>query len=397
MKHVTRLAIATASLALLIAAPVQAETKKVEASKERMKASAFDYKPQDEDERGLWLEMDEQEKEIKNSKFLVKDQALNDYVRSVLCKAVGTDRCGATRIYIVRTPYFNASMAPNGMMVVWTGLLLRARNEAELATVLAHEFGHFENLHSVQSFRDIRAKTDAMAWLSFLPYGIGLIGQVGLIGSVFSFNRDMERQADLVALDYLATNGYEPMSASNIWEQLRAEMDATAAERNVKSRKDKNGGFFATHPNTGERMEYLKAAAVKKAGGNYSNGAAEYRKAMTDWWPKLIDDQIKLNDFGATEFLIGQLASGGWTPELLYARGELYRTRGKEGDFQKAVEFYRQAISAGSTIPENWRGLGLVLMRSGAKQDGQAALRDYLAKRPDATDKAMISMMAGVS
>ncbi len=397
MRYIARLALATASFALITAAPAHAESKKVEVSKERMKASAFDYKPQDEDERGLWLEMDEQEKEIKNSKFLVKDQALNDYVRSVLCKAVGADRCGATRIYIVRTPYFNASMAPNGMMVVWTGLLLRARNEAELATVLAHEFGHFENLHSIQSFRDIRAKTDAMAWLSFLPYGVGLIGQVGLIGSVFSFNRDMERQADLVALDYMASNGYDPMAASNIWEQLRAEMDATAAERKVKSRKDKNDGFFATHPNTGERMEYLRSAAVKKGGEGYSNGAAEYRVAMAEWWPKLIDDQIKLNDFGATEFLLGQLAAGGWTPELLYARGELYRTRGKEGDFKKAIEFYRQAISAGSTIPENWRGLGLVLLRSGAKDTGQIALRDYLSRRPDAADKAMISMMAGGS
>jgi beta-barrel assembly-enhancing protease len=391
------LALAGMSLAVLAATALQAEPKKVEVSKERMKASAFDYKPVDDDERGLWLEMDEQEKEIKNSKFLVKDAALNDYVRKVLCKAVGADRCGATRLYIIRTPYFNASMAPNGMMVVWTGLLLRARNEAELATVLAHEFGHFENLHSIQSFRDIRAKTDAMAWLSFLPYGVGLIGQVSLIGSVFSFNRDMERQADLASLDYMAANGYQPMAASNIWEQLRAEMDATAAERHVKSRKDKNGGFFATHPNTGDRMEYLRAAAVKKAGGNYSDGAAEYRVAMAEWWPKLIDDQIKLNDFGATEFLIGQLATTGWTPELLYARGELYRTRGKDGDFQTAVGFYRQSIAAGSDIPENWRGLGIALMRSGAKETGQKALRDYLAKRPDATDKAMILMMAGGS
>jgi beta-barrel assembly-enhancing protease len=391
------LALAGMSLAVLAATALQAEPKKVEVSKERMKASAFDYKPVDDDERGLWLEMDEQEKEIKNSKFLVKDAALNDYVRKVLCKAVGADRCGATRIYIIRTPYFNASMAPNGMMVVWTGLLLRARNEAELATVLAHEFGHFENLHSIQSFRDIRAKTDAMAWLSFLPYGVGLIGQVSLIGSVFSFNRDMERQADLASLDYMAANGYQPMAASNIWEQLRAEMDATAAERHVKSRKDKNGGFFATHPNTGDRMEYLRAAAVKKAGGNYSDGAAEYRVAMAEWWPKLIDDQIKLNDFGATEFLIGQLATTGWTPELLYARGELYRTRGKDGDFQKAVGFYRQSIAAGSDIPENWRGLGIALMRSGGKETGQKALRDYLAKRPDATDKAMLLMMAGGS
>lgn len=371
---------------LILAAPITAEPSK---------PSAFDFKPRDDDERGLWFEMDEQESAIKNSKFLIRDEKLNLYIRSILCKAVGADRCRATRIYIMRTPQFNASMAPNGMMVVWTGLLLRARNEAELASVLAHEFGHFENQHSLQSLRDMRAKSDAMTWLSFLPYGVGLMGQVGLIGSVFSFNRNMERQADMVSLEYLAKNGYDPNSASQIWGQLRDELDATASERNTTSRKDQNGGFWATHPNSGDRMEYLRAAAVSMGGNGRQTGAAEYRTAMMPWWPMLIDDQIKLNDFGATEFLLGQLSSGGWRPELLYARGELYRARGREGDFQKAAAFYQQSITAGSTIAENWRGLGLSLMRAGQKDKGQNALREYLAKQPDAPDRAMMTMMAG--
>jgi hypothetical protein len=65
-------------------------------------------------EQGLWFEMDEQERLLKQSKFLVTDPGLNTYVRQVLCRTVGSDRCPAARIYIVRTPYFNASMAPTG-------------------------------------------------------------------------------------------------------------------------------------------------------------------------------------------------------------------------------------------------------------------------------------------
>ncbi len=355
--------------------------------------SAFDYKPQGEDERGLWMLMDEEEREVKNSKFLISDPALNTYIHSILCRAVGDERCRSARIYIMRTPYFNASMAPNGMMVVWSGLLLRARNEAELATVLAHEFGHFENQHSLQQYRDMRAKTDAMAWMSLVPY-VGMVGQIGLIGSVFEFSRDMEQQADMVALRDLAKSGYDPMAAAAIWEHLRAEMDSTAAERGGKSKKDMNGGFFATHPNSGDRMLYLRAAALEMRGGNARTGAKGYRSALIEWWPKLIDDQIKLNDFGATDFLLQQLASGGWTSDLLYARGELFRARGKEGDFEKAAGFYQQSINAKSGIAENWRGLGIALLRSGKKVLGQAALREYLTKRPDAVDKPMILMMA---
>ena len=158
-------------------------------------SSATDYGPRDETERGLWQQMDDYERELKSSEFLMTDPALNAYVKSVLCKAVGIERCGSTRIYIVRTPQYNAMMAPNGMMIVWSGLLLRTRNEAELATVLGHEFAHFEKRHTIQMYHNIKSKTDAMTWLSVLP-GASFV-QMSLMGSVMSFNRDMERQADL--------------------------------------------------------------------------------------------------------------------------------------------------------------------------------------------------------
>jgi beta-barrel assembly-enhancing protease len=218
---------------------------------------------------------------------------------------------------------------------------------------------------------------------------------LGVVGSVFSFSRDMEREADTYGLNHVAKAGYQPKSFAGIWSQLRSEQDATAAERKQKSRKDKNGGFFATHPNTAERMTYLTKAAAEVKDGKDHVGAAEYRAAMADWWAPLIDDQIKLNDFGGTEFLLGNLAGEGWTSELLYARGELYRARGKEGDHKKAAGFYLDAIVRGSTLPEVRRGLGLALLRTGAETEGKAMLKEYLKLKPDAGDRAMMAMMAG--
>jgi beta-barrel assembly-enhancing protease len=354
---------------------------------------SYEYQPSNDDERSLWLVMEEEERAIKSSKFLIKDPELNTYIRGVLCRAVGDKRCGAARIYLMRTPHFNASMAPNGMMVVWSGLLLRTRNEAELAAVLGHEFAHYEKQHGLQSFLSLRAKTNALKLLSFVPY-VGVVGQIGVVGSIFTFSRDMERQADLAALEYMKNNGYDPMAASAIWEQLRTEMDATATERKLKSKKDDNGGFFATHPNTGERMEYLRDAASKFNVSGKQKNTDEYRVALAKWWPMLIDDQIKLNDFGATEFLLKRVGSEGWTAEILYARGELYRSRGKKDDFVKAAGFYQQAINAGGALPENWRGLGISLIRSGQTASGQKALRTYLTKQPAASDRGMILMMA---
>jgi beta-barrel assembly-enhancing protease len=361
--------------------------------------STTGYQPADKLEQGLWYQMAEYERELKTSKFLVTDPALNDYVRGVLCRTVGQERCKATRLYLLRTPQFNASMAPNGVMIVNTGLLLRMRDEAQLAAVLGHEFTHFENRHSLRLFKDIRAKTDALSWLSFLPIPyLGMASQIALIGSVYGFSRDMEREADAGSIDELARAGYDPRAASTIWAQLGAELDATAAERKHSSRKDKNGGMFATHPRTTDRMATLAQLAQAKASADPGvTRAAEYKAAIGPWWARLIDDQVSLNDFGGTEYLLRTLAGddpAGWTGNLLYARGELYRARGKAGDFAAAADFYRQAIARGDAPVETWRGLGLALMRSGDRPAGKAALKDYLARNPEAYDYAMLASMA---
>ena len=357
-------------------------------------AVGLGYQPKDKDERGLWMEMNEAERKIQSSSYVIRDPALNGYVRSVFCKTVGADRCKDVRIYITRNPYFNASMAPNGMMEVWSGLLLRARDEAELAAILGHEYTHYQNQHSLKLFRDIKSKTAAAGMMQFIPYVGGLIA-LGTLTSIFSYSRDNEAEADAGGLHLMVTSGYDPMAAAQIWEQNRQEVEATALARNTKPRYH-NGGLFATHPNSLERMTVLKALAEKdKTPTATARGADEYRKAMSPWWPVFIDDQIKLNDFGGTELLLGQLANGGWTPDLLFARGELYRTRGKPDDFKPAAGFYRQALNSPEAPVEAYRGLGLALLRDGQQIDGQVALKTYLAKKPDATDKAMMQMLAG--
>ena len=392
MRRASRWGRALATVAVVAASPAAAQVRKGDAV---TAPSVADYQPQGADERGLWMEMEEAERTLKTSDFVIRDPALNAYVNSVLCRTVGAERCRAARVYVVRTPYFNANMAPNGMMQVWSGLLLRARNEAQLAAVLGHEFAHFEQRHSLKNFRDARAKTDAMAWLSFLPYGVGLIAQVGMLGGFMANSREMEQEADTIGLGWMTQAGYAPAQAPLIWKQLRDEQDATAAERKRKSKKDKNGGFFASHPNSADRVAYLTTQASAAKDARDWSGAAEYRAAMTPWWAAIIDDQIKLNDFGATEFLLTNLAGDGWTPELLYARGELYRARNAAGDLTAAAGFYRDAIAAGSTLPEARRGLGLALLRSGDTAGGRVALAEYLKMKPDAGDRPMMAMLAG--
>ncbi len=361
------------------------------------------YTPKDKDERGIWMVMEEEERGLKASNFVMRDPALNTYVKDVFCRTVGSAECRNVRIYIVRTPYFNASMAPNGMMTVWSGLFLRTRDEAQLAAVLGHEYTHFQKQHSLRLFRDVKKKTNAFSFLSIpldlLTGGVGgALAQLAVIASIYGFSRDMEREADIGSVSLLAKGGYDPKSASRVWEQLRAEMDATAAARGKKSRKDKNGGLFATHPPTLERMTELKLRAETLGAPMPTEVNREaYRRALAPFWAGFIDDQIKLNDFGATELLLANLAAQGWSGELLYARGELYRARGKSDDLKSAVDFYIQAAAVDKAAPaEVMRGLGLAWLRLGEQGNGKRAIQSYLNARPAADDRAMLEMLAGI-
>lgn len=363
------------------------------AAQSQIQTVAPDYQPKDQDERGLWMQAEEYERRLVNSNFVIRDPALNAYVRDVFCRTVGEAQCKPIRIYVMRTPYFNANMAPNGVMQVWSGLFLRVRDEAQLAAVLGHEYVHYANQHSLKMFREVKSKTGAMAFLGFVPFGF--IAQIGVAGSLFSYSRDMESEADAGSVVLLGGAGYAPVSASKIWEQLRLEMDATALARGTKSRKDKNGGMFGTHPPSAERMTALAAlAAAQPVSGEAKTNRDAYRAALGGWWASFVDDQVKLNDFGGTELLLAELARDGWTPELRFARGELYRARGTPADLVKAAEFYREAVADPAAPVEAWRGLGLALLRAGAHDEGRASLREYLSRKPDAPDHAMIAAMA---
>jgi predicted Zn-dependent protease len=350
------------------------------------------YTPTTVDERGIWMEADERERVQRDSRSLVKDPALNAYVRGVLCRTVGEDRCRSVRLYIDEVPAFNAYMTPNGAMVVWTGLLLRVRSEAELGAILGHEFGHFELRHSLKDFKSHRTGTDVMAWASILIRNSANI-QYSVVGQMYAFSRDQEREADMTGFQYLARSQYPSSAAADVWEHVMGEADATAIGRRGKAQHKYVAGVFATHPTDLARATYLRAASIE-AHDVKPAVVDTHQAAMAKWLPVFLNDQIKLNDFGGSEYLLANLADGtGWTTPLLCARGDLYRERGNPRDLVSAAQFYQEAIGKGDAPPDAYRGLGLALLRGQQVAEGQAALATYLRLKPAATDAALIATL----
>ncbi len=362
------------------------------------------YRPTERDEIGLWQQMDRVEEEIAGSNLLIDDPKLTGDLRNLI-GTVGGPAARDFRIYLARIPDFNAMMFPTGFAVVFSGLLLRMRNEAQLAGVIAHETGHFLRRHMIRSWRDQRRKTDVFAIGAMLA-GVGgaaagaylgdyvQLAQLGTILSLFKYSREMEAEADAIGIKNMAAVGYPPMEMSNIWQQLIGEENASARYRGKHRHK---GGLFDTHPSSDARMADLKADALELTvpGKTYQDQRQRYLATIGPIRPMLLDDQVKLNDPGASQYLIETLAQDGWDGLLRFYEGEVWRLRNRPGDEARAGQSYAAAVAYPDAPADAWRWHGIALLKQGRPGEARAAFGRYLQMKPDAPDAAWVRQMAG--
>lgn len=347
--------------------------------------------PIESDEAGLWLITDRAEASVRSEANRVLDAELNSYVHGNVCKLAGA-YCSSVRTYVVRVPSFNASMSPNGMMMVHTGLLLRAGNEAEMNAVLGHEIGHFLRRHSVQSQRMKAQTRAALTWLDFMVALVGgspsLVDLSSIIGvaNLMAYERDQEREADGYGIRMLFDQGYDPRAASQIWSRQIREGEKAGEQQRFNP-------MLATHPAQRERMTVLGEIGDALA-SRMSAMELGRRKHLSVILPRRhiwIEDEIRVNDLKRAEALLDVLIEDGVNlGELYYYKGEAYRKQGSKEKLEKALEFYDQAIGRNGTPDRLHKAKGLVLARLGRHAEAIEALEKYLALVPKDPDAALL-------
>ena len=208
---------------------------------------------------------------------LVNDGATNQYInrlgRQIASRA---DQRGIPyTFYVVNSDLVNAFAIPGGYIYVNRGVIERADNVSELAGVLAHEIGHVVERHGIEQ---MQRANNANTMLSVLygvllrrnPSGVEQAGiQVGGSAVFAGYSRDAEREADLVAINYLMRSGISPNGLPSFFEELMAER-----QRNP-SRVEQ---WFSTHPLTQERITNTRAAIQATPGAMSGNLATDTRE-----------------------------------------------------------------------------------------------------------------------
>jgi hypothetical protein len=348
--------------------------------------------PENTDEGGLWTALDESELALQRSPLLVRDPALNAYVKDLVCRLAG-DYCKDMRVYIVRRPYFNASMAPNGVMQVWTGALLRSENEAQIGFVLGHEIGHFLHQHSIKQWRRSKDVLNALSILQLVAaktgtndaYDIFDVTQLIAYASLYKYGRDAERESDTEGFERAVKLGYRADQGSVLWQALVAEDNARD--------QTKPSGIFATHPATEERMTTLREAAEALNEMGSRTGEDEYLKATEPFFASWLEDEMGRRHYPQTIVLLDRLEDrmkGKHLAWVEYYRGELFRKRRAGGDDKRAVDAYRAAMRVPGYPSVAHRDLGYTYRNIQMPRQATAEWQQYLKLQPDAADRATV-------
>jgi predicted Zn-dependent protease len=196
----------------------------------------------------------------KESGGLYPDSQVQQYVNTVgmsVARYAGRPQLD-WRFSVVNSDQINAFAVPGGYIYITQGLLFKMTNEAQLAGVLGHESGHIAKRHTVKQIgrqRTTQVGSTVVGVVGGL-FGYGWVGDVtSLAGSLtlMSYSRGQEHEADIEGLQFMSEAGYNPIGMVQLMKILQSSGGGKGAPE-----------FLSTHPNPGNRIEYLTEEIQKK-------------------------------------------------------------------------------------------------------------------------------------
>lgn len=168
---------------------------------------------------------------------------------------------------IVNASDINAFALPGGPMYVNRGMIEAARNEGEMAGVMAHELSHVALRHgTAQATKAQKYSVLAgVAGIAGAILGGPAVGQMGqaAVGAYFlKFSREYETEADILGAQIMARAGYDPRDLANVFRTLEQQGGG-------------GGGFLSDHPSPANRYQRImqEAAMLRVAPGAGQNSA----------------------------------------------------------------------------------------------------------------------------
>lgn len=156
---------------------------------------------------------------------------------------------------LVDNKAMNAFCLPGGKVVVYTGILKAAKNDDQLATVIAHEIAHALARHGaermssamvqqgLQVVGNIVLASKAPQYQNVFNQAYGIGSQLGVM---LPYGRLQENEADEIGIILMARAGYNVYAALDFWKNMSA------------GKKNQPNEFFSTHPSSTTRIANIQ-------------------------------------------------------------------------------------------------------------------------------------------
>lgn len=287
--------------------------------------------------------------EIEKQFPVLNDRQANDYVQSVgsrLVAAIPSEFRQPAFDYnfqVVNASDINAFALPGGPMYVNRGMIQAARNEGEMAGVMAHEISHVALRHATAQATKQGSVKNQLGVLGMILGGAILGGeagaQLGMLGAqawMTKYSRDYETQADYLGSQIMADAGYDPRDLANMFQTIAREGGGRGPE------------FLSSHPDPGNRFQKINQEAQRL---NVSSNPIK----VTREFERIQAKMRGLPQARTMAQLQQDYKSGG-------SRGQSAITGGRYSNTIALPSTRTRAYSSGNwvsmNVPSNWKNFG---------------------------------------
>jgi predicted Zn-dependent protease len=231
--------------------------------------------PEQENQLGLQFKQDLEQKQ---HVVYLDDPVVASYVRGVADKVIAFGKRDRPEVQwqvnvIDDSKTVNAFATPGGYLYVYSGLIMAADNEAELAGVMAHETGHVVARHSARQMVDAYGLEAVTALALGKNPGLlsSLVAGVGQKGLMLANSRSDETEADEYGARYAAAAGYDPHGLVTFFDKLRKQegnsprfLAMLSDHPATPDRIDHVNGYIQQHGLSGANTNAAAFAAIKQ-------------------------------------------------------------------------------------------------------------------------------------
>jgi len=310
------------------------------------------------------------EEQMAKSNQLYQDETMIKYLEGILEKLY-PKFYDMMKVRIILSTELNAFVLTNGTIYFNLGLLAAAENEAQIASILAHEGAHVVSGHTLRSQQDTKFIAQDQA-----TFGYRVDDSLEIL-SLYSI--DLEMDADEEGFKRLLAVGYDPNEAANIFNRIKESIEALGIEKS---------SMFKTHPDLLNRAKRFKE---EHRGTTGIVEAKPYLQRTAKL--RLLNYQLELSKYQYKTVLLALQDDNkidAYTPEAWFYLGEAYRLRNEKGDLNKAKDAYIMAVKKAPAFSASYRALGLLDYKGNQLKQASKNFEKYLNLSPTAADSAYI-------